>query len=495
VKHKTTEAAYRLLHDGAEALAWVEHQGVRVDKGYLDAAIAGADAAIAEKERAMRADPVYREWRKAFGPKTKLGSRPQLAEVVFNRLGYQSAGETATGRHRSDKEALETVDLQLVRDFIAVEGMKRDRGYYLEGIRRDMVERDGLWFIHPNFMLNTARSFRSSSGGDRAGGEKAASRELNWQNMPGRDSARAKLVRSAFIPRPGNHFTEDDLAQIEVRVPAAITGDLQLARYVRDKSSDMHRDSAVDLWMLPPADKGYWADKALGKAVRQGTKTNFVFATFYGSAWYTAAKKLWDDIDRYALKGPGGVSLKRWLRKKGIAGLGECAKDATPAPGTFARHVKGCQEKLWAKFSGYKAWKDATYDAYRRDGSLLMVTGFAVSGLHGKNEVTNYPIQGPAFHVELATIIEVVRRIRKYRMKARVVGEIHDSNQGDVPPRELQAYLSIQDEVVTRWLPARWPWMRGVPFEVEHEVSPLGWSWYDKAQWVRAAEGVWAPKA
>ncbi len=110
-----------------------------------------------------------------------------------------------------------------------------------------------------------------------------------------------------------------------------------------------------------------------------------------------------------------------------------------------------------------------------------------------KNDVVNYPIQGSAFHCELQCIIWMLEKIRKFRMKSLIVGQIHDCDVADVPRKELQQYLDMIHELKTVTLPQRWKWIC-VPMTAEAEVSERGTSWAAKREWVRGPER-WALKA
>jgi len=64
-------------------------------------------------------------------------------------------------------------------------------------------------------------------------------------------------------------------------------------------------------------------------------------------------------------------------------------------------------------------------------------------------------------------------------MKTLIVGQIHDSILADVPAEELHQFLDIANRIITKQLPAAWPWII-VPIVAEAEASPLGGSWFDK---------------
>ncbi len=490
--HQTTPEALQLLFDGQQALSVVEQAGVRVDKSYLDGAILDAEKQIADLEAQMKSDKVWKVWKKRFGDKAKMGSRPQLAKVVFEDFGYESKDQTATGRAKADKNALEGVDLDFVKSFVKLENLKRDKTYYLEGIRREIVTHDdGLWYYHPSFNLNTARSMRSSSGSNK---DDRPTRDLNWQNIPARDPVRSKMVRTAFIPRPGCDFAECDYGQIEIAVPAMITGDKELNRYYTDLSTDMHRDQACAVFKL--------SKDELTKAVRTSVKTWFVFASFYGSAWYNCASKLWEDIDRVGLKTTAGIPLKEHLRSKGITELGfkpivsdrnQSAQDLRYRleGHTFGAHVQDCHDRLWKRFRGYAEWRDKTYEQYQRDGGLLAVTGFAANGVFTRNEILNTPIQGPAFHCLLWSIIELLKRLKKYKLKTLILGETHDSHQSDVPKKERNVWFDLVEQTMTEDIRKAWRWLTLRP-KIEIEVAPESKSWYYKKPVIRQENGIWA---
>ena len=133
-----TREAYKLLHDGSLSLARMEANGLRVDVPYLDRAIEGVGGKIRKMEDRLRADPVWTEWRKVHGVRSKLGSREQLGKVLFDHMRIPSPGFTAKSaeegakqRYRTDEDAFEGVDLPFVRLFIRTEQLKKALSTYL----------------------------------------------------------------------------------------------------------------------------------------------------------------------------------------------------------------------------------------------------------------------------------------------------------------------------------------------------------------------------
>ena len=145
-----TADALRLLMEGSEALAEVEHAGICVDTEYLDRAIRRTDAKIRMLEQQLQDSDVFYVWRREHGRSTNLGSREQLATVLFDVMGVPSPGYTARTallaegekkRYRTDKAALTTlVDIPFVKQYEELEAYKKLRSTYLEGLKREQEE-------------------------------------------------------------------------------------------------------------------------------------------------------------------------------------------------------------------------------------------------------------------------------------------------------------------------------------------------------------------
>lgn len=445
--------AYKLLHQGTITLAQVESNGMRVDEKRLEQTIRETDKIIKQLESQLRKDDLYSTWRKVYGQSTQLGSREQLGKILFNVLKYPCVAYTKTGRPKADDNALSNLGLPFVTEYLKLEKMKKMRGTYLEGIRRELV--DG--FLHPFFNLHTARTYRSSSS------------EPNFQNLPIRNAEISKIIRSLFVPRPGRHVVEIDYGGIEVKVSTCYNKDPNLIKYVTDKTTDMHRDMAAECYMIKP--------EQVSKLARYAAKNQFVFPQFYGSYYAQCAPALWQSIDKLKLE-VDGKSLRTHLRGQGIKSLGLC--DGRPQPGTFENHIKQVEEDFWGRrFKVYAEWKKTWWEAYQKEGGFHMLTGFRVQGVYSRNDVINYPVQGAAFHCLLQSLIWLQRWLTKKKMKSLIVGQIHDSMVLDVVPEELEDVLYVAKWLMTKKLPKAWPWII-VPLEVECEVAPINASWHEK---------------
>jgi DNA polymerase I-like protein with 3'-5' exonuclease and polymerase domains len=111
-----------------------------------------------------------------------------------------------------------------------------------------------------------------------------------------------------------------------------------------------------------------------------------------------------------------------------------------------------------------------------------MLSGFRVSGYLNRKKVINYPVQGTAFHALLWCLIRISYLLKKYKMKTKLIGQIHDDAVSDVPEKELSNYIEIALDVITVQLKKHWPWII-TPMQVEIETTPIDGSWYEKKLW------------
>lgn len=477
--------AYELVHRGQQVLARMEYNGIRVDMEYLEKVERETDEKIRSLTAALRGDPVFASWHRRYGThKTNLGSREQLGEVIFKVLGYSSDSRTATGRYKTEEEDFKGVDLPFVKTYFALERLKKLKGTYLKGIRDEVV--DG--FVHPVINLHLASSYRSTEDSP------------NLQNIPARNPEVANIIRRCYIARPGCRLVEMDYGTLEARVAACVSKDPMLLKYMRDPSTDMHRDTAADLFCMSVEflkEHKDWAKRT----VRDWSKNRFVFPEFFGSVWFQCAPDLWDGVASGAKMPDGEQTIEEYLREQGIKHACKCEvkKDRgkpvheNPKPGTFCHHVQEAERIFWnERFPHYTQWKKETWDDYQKCGYVDLVTGFRCEEILKRNELYNRPIQGPAFHLLLMALGTIQDDLDRRRMKTLMINEIHDCAIADVPEEELQDYLHLAREVMAERVPKMNSWVI-CPMEVTAEVTPLNGSWVDKKEW-SLKDGKWAGK-
>lgn len=458
------QEGYQLLQDGLIELARVERNGIRVDTALLEATKAKLGKQIRGLRVDLEGDEIWKKWRKRFGDKANLTSRAQLSAIFHVQLGYESVDKTESGEESTAEEALLKIDHPFILPYVRMMKYEKALGTFLKGIEKEIVG-DRL---HPSFMLHTARSMRGSSS------------DPNFQNFPVRDKEIAELIRSLFIPSPGCVIVENDFAGVEVSVSACYHKDPNFISYITTPGKDMHRDMAAQIYMMK--------SKEVSKDARYGAKNKFVFPQFYGDYYVACARNCWEWITKGKLTGPDGkTSLFEHLAENGITELGSSesvdGEIVPPKPGTFEHHMKEIENDFWNnRFMQYGQWRKDWYKAYLDKGYFDLYTGFRISGFYGRNAVTNYPVQGAAFHCLLWSLIQVNRLLRKYNMKSMVVGQIHDSLIGDVKINELRQYLEIVEHVTTVLLPKHYASWLIVPLKIEYEICPPNGTWFQKQE-------------
>ncbi len=460
---RSTKEANQLLLEGTLALAKMEHAGLKLDMNYLTRTIAKVESNMKALEKELTSHDTFKKWKRHFRDKTKLGSAEQLAYVVYRILGHPCVAFTEKKRAKADEESLKKVNDPFVDLYFQWKKLGKILSTYLYGFRREQIN----GYLHPSFNFHPA-SMRSGCS------------DPNVQNIPSRGPL-TKLVRDCFIPRKGRRLVEIDYAQLEVRISACYNKDPVLINYIKDPTTDMHRDIAMQLFLL---DK----DQVEKKTTRDWAKNRFVFPAFYGSVFFQCAPNLWKAVMTGA-KLPNGTTVKNHLASKGIRELGETDSDwdsgrIKTRHGTFVEHVRQVEQAMWnERFKVYTEWKDRWWREYCRNGGYRMLSGFYVHGVFKKNEVLNYAIQGSAFHCLLWSVIQLQKHIEKHKMRARIINEIHDCLVADVPEEELQDWLGLTREVMVDRCIKHYKWLI-VPLDIEAEVTPTDGTWYSKQKWV-----------
>lgn len=467
--HPATKDAYTLFHEGVVTLSQVEHNGVRIDVEYLNRTMDSIQATIKSNEEKLIGDSVFKKWRKRFGEKTKLGSRQQLGSILFRELGYTPQSFTTTGQFQVDESTFESIDLPFVKLWQKTEKLKKLNSTYLMALHREVCN----GFLHPSFNLHFVSTYRSSSDSP------------NFQNIPIRDPEIGAAIRKAFIPRDGYVMVEADYGALEFRIAANFWKDAAMISYASDPTKDVHRDQAADCYACDP--------DQVTKQMRYCGKNMFVFPILYGSDYINCSKNLWEAISQYNLELKDGTPVLKHLKKKGITQLGNLDRKAIPLSNSFEGHIKKVQKRFDDRFPEFGRNKDPWWDGYCSKGWFQLMTGFVISGVFTRNLLMNAPIQGPGFHCLLWSMNQIQKWLNKYRMKTKIIGQIHDCILLDAHKSELQTVLNYIRYAMTERVKKHYKWIV-TPMEVEVDVVLNGETWYDKKPWVEK-DGIWSAKA
>jgi DNA polymerase-1 len=456
--------AYNFLHEGIEALADVQMNGICVDEDYY-----------AETEETLQEEldniktmlPEFREaklFEKRTGRPININSTKDLGHLFYDILKMPIINTTDKGNPSLDKDTFEQLikkvnpTRHLTRKTF-MEGILRMRkldkivGTYLAQFKREAY--NGM--LYPFFNLHIPISYRGSSSNP------------NFQNIPKRDEDAKKACRSGIIPRPGNQIMEADYSGIEVCISACYHKDPKMIEYITDPTTDMHRDSAEDIWMLP--------EEEITKEIRFFAKNCWVFPQFYGSYYAECAKNLITTcVD---LKTESGVPLIDHYATKGISIGGRTFN-------VFEDHLRDVEKKFWERFSVYAQWKKDINEFYRKNGFTESYLGFKFQGYMKRNDVSNYAIQGTAFHCLMWSLIRLNRIAQKEKWKTKIIGQIHDAIVFDLYPPEKDHVIATLNQIGTIDIRNEFDWII-VPLEIEYEIALPDMSWYDTEEIKEAA--------
>jgi DNA polymerase I len=453
-----SKEACELFVQGTIALSKMESEGILIDEAYLNRQLKKTATKIKELEQELQSGPVWKIWKKRFGPKANLGSKAQLETIIFDELKFVRSGRTTkTGQYKRDESSFERVDNPFVKKYFECEKLKKARGTYLVNIQQELV--NGR--IHPIVDLHTVVTYRSGCS------------RPNWHNNPVRNETIGKIVRRCMIAPKGFQIVEVDISGAEVAWSACYNKDPNMIRYVRDPTSDMHRDLAMQLFKLPK--------KEVSKLARYVTKNGFTFPQFYGSYYLDCAKNIWNQIELLKIKTEiSKIPLHEWLRKKGIPELGVAIEGSSITfMNDFIHHVQAVESDFWnSRFPTYKKWKWDWWNKYVEEGWFRFLTGFVASGLMDRKQVCNAPIQGSAFHHLLWSLIQLQNWMERKKLRSKIVMEIHDSLLMYLHKREVDDVLAKAKEIITKDARKHWKCIV-VPVAVETSVAPEGATWFD----------------
>lgn len=452
------EGAFRFFMEGMDALARVQSEGLPIDLERADRLRGELDGKYAEAEaKVMRSEHV-KEWeRRNPGEKFNAASSQKLAQVLYDVCQLKPPG----GIKNTKEDTLEKLGTPLCHDVLEMRHWAKIRDTFLASYVREAVfdKEKGTHLIRPFFNLSTGSESENKSNDKSKAGPRtyrSSADSPNFQNIPKRDKEMKKMLRNLFVAPPGFRYMEMDYKSLEVMVSASYHHDPQMIHYLQNPDSDMHRDTACDMYIRKP--------EILTKDERSSIKSGYVFASFYGANYKSCAERMWADM-------PKGT--KDHLRDD--CGIRTYAQ--------WEAHVKKADDIFWNKrFRVYNEWRQKEWERYQRFGYVESYTGFRCRGPMGYTEATNRCIQGSAFHILLRAlawdVADINAAVERDGMQSRIIGQIHDAIIGLVREGEENALASIVYENGVRRVSRVFDWIC-VPLVIEAEMSPVGGTWAD----------------
>jgi uracil-DNA glycosylase family 4 len=387
-------------------------------------------------------------FKKKTGRNFEFGKDKDLDIMLYDIIGVDLEKNTESGKRAKDAEVMLSMKHPWTAKFLDVAKREKVESTYFGQIVREALDNK----LHTNYNLHTTRTGRSSS------------MSPNWQNLPKRDPMAKKYVRNGICAPKGHCLFEADYGSLEVRIAACYTKDPKLIGYILDPKTDMHRDSALDIFHMKHSEYNS-LDKKKAGMIRFHAKNGFVFANFYGSSFKSCAKTLWKIAPDLAVDEK--TTMLDHLNYQGFRSYND-----------YEDHIKSIVDKFWKKFKVFRKWQQENMEFYKKNLYIENYLGFRRHGPLTRNEIGNTAIQGTAFMCLLWALDRIDDIQNEENWNSRIRGQIHDSIVGSLDPEEQDIVFPTIKRVMEVELLEHFPWIN-VPMVAEFEVSPVNGTWND----------------
>ncbi len=365
-----------------KVLADMELTGVRVDVSALTESKTVLEAELKRLEERMTQIAGH-----AFNPL----SPKVVAQVIFDEMQLDPKSKSRSTAEEVLQQLIvkikgEKTDddkVEILEDILSYRGIRKLLGTYIEALPEEINPETGR--IHCQFNQTVTATGRLSSSNP------------NLQNIPIRD-AMGRELRKAFVPDPGEVFFSADYSQIELRLMAHLSQDpAMIAAF--NEGDDIHRATAAKIYHLPLEE--------VTKLQRTKAKTAN-FGIIYGISTFGLASRL---------------NIPRAEAKELIDGYFA----------TYPRIREYMDECIAvARDKGYVE----TFFGRKRMLKDIHSANSTVRGYAERNAI-NAPIQGTAADIIKIAMVRITRRIRKEKLHAKLLIQVHDELNFSVPPQEL----------------------------------------------------------
>jgi DNA polymerase-1 len=415
--HLKLKAVDRVFNEVENPLVRVltdmEFEGVKVDVDFLS-----TYSKELEKDAAACERRVYEQ----AGVTFNLASPKQLGEVLFEKLKLDpKAKKTKTGQYATGEDVLLKLShtSTIVADILTFRELTKLKSTYVDALPQMINRKTGR--VHTSYAQAVAVTGRLSSNNP------------NLQNIPIRTD-RGKEIRKAFVAKDENHLLiSADYSQIELRIVAAISGDVNMCDAFK-QGKDIHTATAAKVYGVP--------ENEVTKEQRYKAKS-VNFGIIYGQGAFGLADNL--GISRTEAK----TIIDNY--KKEFAGINKYMDDMI----NFAKEHGYVQTLM-----GRKRWL--------RD---INSANFTVRGFAERNAI-NSPIQGTAADMIKMAMIRIHAAMQKEKLRSKMILQVHDELVFDARKEELDTLKPL----ILENMKAALPLPNEVPVEAELGV---GYNWLE----------------
>ena len=322
-----------------------------------------------------------------------ISSPKQLGDVLFEHLKIDAnAKKTKSKQYSTNEEVLVRLESKhpIIRKVLDYRGLKKLLNTYVEALPELVNPRTGK--IHTSFNQAVASTGRLSS------------MNPNLQNIPIREE-RGRELRKAFVPsEDGYVFMSADYSQVELRLMAHMSGDENM-KAAFNRSEDIHAATAALI-------HGISMDK-VDREMRSRAKTAN-FGIIYGISSFGLSQRL--NIPR--------------------------------------KEAKSLIDGYFKSYPKIKEFMDANIRKAREKGYVTTLMGRRryLPGISSQNSIVrgnaernaiNAPVQGSAADIIKLAMIRIFNRFKEEKLKAKMLIQVHDELNFEVPEQELNEVRDI----------------------------------------------------
>jgi len=383
-KKEVEKVFYEVENPLVKVLTAMEFEGIRIDQDFLN-----EYSKELEREAKLAEESVYSQ----AGVRFNLASPKQLGEVLFDKMKIDpKAKKTKTGQYATGEDVLLKLAAQnkIVDDILSFREYTKLKSTYVDALPLMINKKTGR--VHTSYAQAVAVTGRLSSNNP------------NLQNIPVR-TERGREIRKAFMARDADHLlVSADYSQIELRIVAAISGDVNMCEAFRT-GKDIHTATAAKVFNVE--------ESAVTKEMRYKAKS-VNFGIIYGQGAFGLAENLGipraeakEIIDNYKKQFP---NIQKYM-------------DDTI---NFAKE-NGYVETLM----GRKRWlKD------------IQSANFTVRGFAERNAI-NSPIQGSAADMIKLAMIKIQEEFTRLKLRSKMLLQVHDELVFDAHKDEVEQIKPI----------------------------------------------------
>lgn len=380
---KLDELFYNIEAPLIHVLADMEWTGVRLDT-----------EALAELSESLNKEltQIENDIIEMAGVEFNVNSPKQTGEILFDHLKIaEKTKKTRTGQYSTSEKELEKHKDKhpIVYKILEQRGLKKLLSTYIDAFPQLVNKQTGK--IHTSFNQTVAATGRLSSTNP------------NLQNIPIR-TERGRAMRKVFIPDKDALFVSSDYSQIELRIMAHLSQDKNMIEAFNN-DLDIHAATAAKIFKTEVED--------VNPDMRDKAKTAN-FGIIYGITAFGLSQRL--NIPR--------------------------------------REASDLIDEYFNMFPEVKNYMDNSISAAREAGYVQTVCGrkrflpdinsrnAIVRGYAERNAI-NAPIQGSAADIIKIAMINIYQRFNEEQLKAKMILQVHDELNFNVPTSELEKVKTI----------------------------------------------------